>query len=76
MTTAPPDAAASTTIDLAGLPEPVIRSLQQLVESLRTPPKPAAPDPLTEAIDELHREIMERVEKKWAMYGPYREESK
>ena len=79
MTTPHPDAAVSTTIDVTGLPEHVIRSLIQLVDSLRTlptPPKPSVPDPLTEARDEFHREIMESFEKKWAMYGPYHKESK
>lgn len=36
MNTTTPDASASTTIDLAGLPEPVIRSIRQLVADLRT----------------------------------------
>lgn len=76
MNTTTPDAPASTTIDLAGLPEPVIRSIRQLVESLRTPPVSPTADPLTEARAELHREIMEGMERKWAMYGPDREDAK
>ena len=47
MTTTHPDAAPSTTIDLAGLPEPVIQSIKQLVASLRegvvSAPKPEQP---------------------------------
>jgi hypothetical protein len=35
---------AITTIDVTGLPEPVIRSIQQLVETLREDPKPT-PEP-------------------------------
>lgn len=35
MSTAAPDAPASTLIDLAGLPEPVVQSIKQLVASIR-----------------------------------------
>lgn len=34
-----------TTIDLAGLPEPVVRSIRQLVESLREAARGEAPPP-------------------------------
>lgn len=60
---------APRTIDLAGLPEPVIRSIQQLVESLREETKPAETRPPSigrfahlgysipkEVIDEAQRE--------------------
>jgi hypothetical protein len=37
---------AKTTVDLTGLPDPVVQSIQQLVESLRAaPPAPPAPRP-------------------------------
>lgn len=46
MSTATPDAPASTVLDLAGLPEPVIRTLRQLVADLRATPAPSpAPSP-------------------------------
>lgn len=73
MNTTAPDAPASTTIDLAGLPEPVIRSIQQLVSDLRTTAAPPAGRPpllgrfahlkLTfsqEEIDEARRELWEK----------------
>lgn len=40
-----PDAPASTTIDLAGLPEPVIQSIKQLVASIRAGATPAVERP-------------------------------
>ncbi len=45
MNTATPDAPASTTIDLAGLPEPVIQSIRQLVASLRAKTAPPTERP-------------------------------
>jgi hypothetical protein len=43
MSTTTPDASTSAVIDLSDLPEPIIRSIQQLVANLRTTaPAPAA----------------------------------
>lgn len=78
MNTATPDAPASV-VDLTGLPEPVIRSIRQLVESLRaahSQPSPDVSDPLTAARAELHRELMGAFDTKWAEYGPHREDAK
>lgn len=70
MNTTTPDALASTTLDLTGLPEPVIRSIRQLVADLRTNPTPPAVRPslvgrfahlgltfTNEEIDEARREL-------------------
>jgi hypothetical protein len=62
------DMTSSTTVDLAGLPDPVVQSLKALVESLRAGARHTDPSPLRgrfadpalsipkEDIDEVRRE--------------------